>query len=164
MPNYEFKTLKCYPNDYTEQRYVDFYQNCGWQIMDMDRKQVYTGQSSDGTKNYSTSTHIKMQRDTSMLNYAKIAELSAKAERYFDTSLTNAVNYDKAFASAKGLATMFVLFGFFILPVIGWFLSIPFFKKMKLRKQEVTETYNKNKSESDKAYEECKALVKISRQ
>ena len=166
-PNYEFKTVKCYPNEYTENMHKDFYEACGWQIVDMDRKQLFDGQDDLGTKHYSTSTYIKMQRDKNRPNYERIMELSAKAESYFDTSPnTISLKKDKKYKKAATWSSTFLVLGFCYLPVIGWFISIPFFKKKKKRKLEIEEhnyemvkSYNENKAKADAAFEECKKLV-----
>jgi len=185
-PNFEFKTVRCYPSDYQEQRYKEFYEGCGWTILDMDRKQQYTGQSSDGTKHYSTQTHIKMQRDKNHPNYEKIAELSEKAEKYFDTNantkkvsktgvgklcivaisigpflvlwgaIMRALMEDMRIGMASVIGVIAVGIAMIVAGIVGLVLMG---KKLKKSNAEVTERYNKNKVEADAACEECKKLV-----
>jgi hypothetical protein len=184
-PNFEFKTVRCYPSDATESKYKYFYEGCGWIIMDMDRKQVYTGQSADGTRHYSTQTHIKMQRDKNRPNYDKIYELSAKAESYFDTTPA-AYSYGKgtksAFIALLAMGIVFLILGLFagfvfsfgggfspmgiafvvvgaVSAVTGIIIKAATHKKISAKKAELMASYNQNKAEADKAFEECRRLV-----
>ena len=164
-PNYEFKTVRCYPSDYSENKYKEFYENCGWTILDMDRKQEYTGQDSSGTRHYSTQTHIKMQRDKNMPNYEKIKELSDKAEEYFDTTpKTKSIRrwiFIAILAAILSLPNLFAYKVMFITILLGVVVGICILKiVLNVSKNKKTRTsYYANKSVSDKAYQECKDLV-----
>ncbi len=164
-PNYEFKTVRCYPSDYTENKYREFYENCGWTILDMDRKQVYSGQDSSGTQHYSTQTHIKMQRDKNMPNYEEIRKLSDTAEEYFDTTAKTkpttrwiivavvailGLIFNLLFGAPALIAVPFAV----IIGVCVLMFTLAVTKNKKMRK-----IYYANKAISDKAYEECKKLV-----
>ncbi len=173
-PDYEYKTVRCYPSDSTENKYKMFYESCGWKITDIDRRQTYDGQSFDGTQNYSTQTHIKMQRDKNMPNYDKIRELSEKAEGYFDT-----VPNKKRCASWLAIGIFAIIVGtiacimasmlglpfyaFIVAIVIGVCCLIPGILRIKSNKK-VEAQYYANKAIADKALEECKALVRKSKQ
>jgi hypothetical protein len=178
-PNYEFKTVKCYPDEGTEQRYVGFYQDMGWEVVDMDRKQTFDGQSynafdGSSTSHYSTSTYIKMKRDKNRPNYAQIAQLSAVAEDYFDTSPKKSKKTGAIVAIVIGVIAVLAglaniggirygglpavlvpgLVGVGLL-VLGILLMVKGSKKDKA----LSESYYANKAEADRAYEECRRLV-----
>jgi len=184
VPSFEFKTVRCYPSDYEENKYKEFYEDCGWTIMDMDRKQTNSGGYSAGgynVTNYSTTTHIKMQRDKNHPHYAKIKELSETAEAYFDTTPA-AKKYGN---KTKAAFLMFLLLGLMLLPygigcaflfeslitgiimgsIGGVFIFIAIIirtktaKKIRLKKKELQESYNRNKAVANQARVECKKLV-----
>jgi len=191
VPNFEFKTVRCYPSDAAETKYKDFYEGCGWTILDMDRKQIFAGQTqgyNTRTNHYSTQTHIKMQRDKNHPNYEKIAELSEKAEAYFDTS-PKTVKLNRTPQGLGGLALIGVgllalIFGGFygcmdslssfsdyqtittvsliagaVMMAVGILLVVLAVLSMKKKNPGIIESYNKNKAEADAAYAECKKLV-----
>lgn len=171
-PDYEYKTVRCYPSEATEERYREFYENCGWKVTDMDRRQTFEGQSG-GTKTYATQTHIKLQRDKNMPYYEEIRALSAEAESYFDTTPKKKsvlLPFACSFAFLICLITLcfsmptniiyiaFCIFGVpFIAPLIIGIVRISKNKKFK-------ESYYANKKYADQAYEKCKQLVRKSRQ
>jgi len=173
-PNYEFKTVRCYPSDSAEDKYRRFYEDCGWTILDMDRKQKFDGQTtaSDGsrTSHYSTQTHIKLQRDKNRPNYDKIKELSDIAENYFDTT-PNTKKSNKAFLAPLIIGAVLLLLGIInrmsvflliagaVLVGGGIALAVVLVKKCKKTNAAITERYTKNKAEADAARAECKRLV-----
>jgi len=165
MANYEFKTTQCYPHAATESMYKNFYEGCGWEILDMDRKQEYKGQSSDGTKHFSTQTHIKLRRDKSMKNYSEIETLSAEAEAYFDTT-------PKKSPSGKYGFYLFIIGALIlIIGIIGKSMPLDIaggavlaFGVLLLaigakKNKALKASYLVSKAAADEAFEKCKKLV-----
>lgn len=172
-PDYEYKTVRCYPSESTEERYREFYEACGWKITDMDRRQTF-----DGNKTYSTQTHIKLQRDKNMLYYDEIRDLSERAELYFDTKPNTKKLVFTFTVAAVSLLIALLLVGIY---AIGGgadiFSYLPVFVcsavsvltliigVIRIRKnKKIKENYYESKRVADKAFRECKELVRQSKQ
>lgn len=85
VPDYERKTVECYPSTYRENKTIAFYGRLGWTVISTQRNQEFTGQSSDGTAHYSSCTRILFERDRNIENYAEIKRLSDIAEQDWDS-------------------------------------------------------------------------------
>ncbi|MCL2061317.1 MAG: zinc ribbon domain-containing protein [Firmicutes bacterium] len=163
-PDWEFRTEKCYPSDAVEKKRRELYENCGWTIIDMDRKQTYEGQTFYGagvsTKNYSTSTYIKMQRDRNHPHYQKMKELSPIVESYYTRSAPT-----KDLVKNSSIGT-WVLLGFTVLPIIGWFVAIGLGISQRAKNDRIEEeneqieaAFERKKPAADEALAELKKLL-----
>ena len=169
-PNYEMRTVQCYPSDEAEREEVDFYAMCGWEVMGMDRKQTFEGTFSDGTggqsKRYLTRSHIQIKRDRNMPNFIKIKELSDKADSFRNKSdVPKPQNYGeedtlRTYRRNFALVTVLTLgmLLVFTLPLVLYFSS----KLKKLERETIL--YHKSKSKNNeialKYAKQCDALIR----
>jgi len=172
-PIYEMKTITCYPTERAEQQTNEFYQDLGWEVLSMDRKQLNAGQTPnfffDGsnvayggsTQHFTTQTHISIRRDKKMPNYDKIKELSDKAEYYRSEQKNPRPEYfgkESEIAKAK-LAGCIWLIELF--PVGLYFLIAGNRAEKKLKQDTIVYKQNivKNYAIADEYRQQCKKLL-----
>lgn len=114
----ETKTVQCYPSDDKINAMIERYSAFGWELINNQRCQEYTGQTfgSDGssTEHYSTFNKLTFSREKSSPWYRQVTEME---DRY--NGLLDKKPYDTSVSPSKG----WLAYGFCIF-VIGIALAL----------------------------------------
>ena len=159
MDNYEFKTITCAASERAEQAYTNFYQNLGWEVIEINRRRR-TNQTTTSfvqgvsctTQSHTDWAEIKLRRNRNHHNYEKIRAISNEAVNHWQKSEVTA---------PKPRGSRLAFFCVLIWPITPFILAWVFATRpsRKKRQQQHDESLQANNAKAIELSQECAKLL-----